>query len=315
MTPDTFVALTPFGAVEVEFPEDGGSTLAGSPDAVWFLTGLMGRCTNAMGMTMTPQSLEPSDLVNFCQPPGSAVRIIPPADYSDDDEDAAGLLDSVNQDVERLSSALAMATGVERARIAAELLIVSGAARIPLAKAYFRAALQDSTVQTAIGPVKIIGGTWKEMRRGMAHDGIKAGLLPMVPDILSRGYLVGGREPDKKNRTDYVAFYFIRMDGIKVGSFFVDAEVTVGERDAGSFEYRMNAYSLGHSLIPAWQKRIAPEAPRGNEPRTSEAMGSGEPLLDDIMGYQDDECNIVILAVRNQNGEPVLDSGGEASQF
>jgi hypothetical protein len=39
-------------------------------------------------------------------------------------------------------------------------------------------------------------------------------------------------------------------------------------------------------------------------------MGSGEPLLDEIMGYQEDECNIFILAVRDQKGEPVLDSIG-----
>lgn len=310
MIPDTFIALTPFGAVGVEFPEEGGSILSGPNDAVLFLTDVMGRCVNGMGMSMTPQSLEPSDLVNFCQPPGSAVRIIPPADYIDGDEGLIPMLDSVHGDVLRLSEALATASGIERVRIASELLVVSESARIPLAKAYFKATLQDSTVQTVIGPVKIIGGTWKEMRRGMAHDGIKAGLLPMVPDILSRGYLVGDREPDKKNRTDYVAFYFIRMDGIKVGSFFVDAGVTVGEREEGAFEYRMNAYSLGHSEMAKWQKKIAPEAPRGKEPRTSEAMGSGEPLLDDIMGYQDDECNIFILAVRDQKGEPVLDSVG-----
>lgn len=310
MIPDTFIALTPFGAVGVEFPEEGGSILSGPNDAVLFLTDVMGRCVTGMGMSMTPQSLEPSDLVNFCQPPGSAVRIIPPADYIDGDEGLIPMLDSVHGDVLRLSEALATASGIERVRIASELLVVSESARIPLAKAYFKATLQDSTVQTVIGPVKIIGGTWKEMRRGMAHDGIKAGLLPMVPDILSRGYLVGDREPDKKNRTDYVAFYFIRMDGIKVGSFFVDAGVTVGEREEGAFEYRMNAYSLGHSEMAKWQKKIAPEAPRGKEPRTSEAMGSGEPLLDDIMGYQDDECNIFILAVRDQKGEPVLDSVG-----
>lgn len=310
MNQDTFIALTPFGMVEVEFPEDGGSAMVGDDEAIRFLTYIMGQGTNAMGMSITPQNLEPSDLVNFCQPPGACIRIIPPADYSDGDDDLMPMLDSVHGDVLRLSEALATASGIERVRIASELLVVSESARIPLAKAYFKATLQDSTVQTVIGPVKIIGGTWKEMRRGMAHDGIKAGLLPMVPDILSRGYLVGDRVEDLKSRRDYVAFYFIRLDGINVGEFIVDVGVTVGEREEGAFEYRLNAYSLGHSLMDRWAKKIAPVAPRGNEPRTTGAMGSGEPLLDEIMGYQEDECNIFILAVRDQKGEPVLDSIG-----
>ena len=235
----------------------------------------------------------------------------------------AGLvLDSGNQDVERLSEALATATGIERARIASELLIVSGSARIPLAKAYFRAVLQDSTVQTAIGPVKIIGGTWKEMRRGMAHDGIKASLLPMVPKILADGRVEGGRQLLTKDRTDYTAFYFIRLDAIDVGGFFVDAGVTVGERPDGVTEYRMNAYGLGHSQQERWKTRVESgqkESPQGltwlGATLPDGDSGPTAPTLDDIMGYMEDECNIVILAVRNQNGEPVLDSGGEAPRF
>lgn len=89
-----------------------------------------------------------------------------------------------------------------------------------------------------------------------------------------------------------MAFYFIRLNEIKVGDFVVDAGVTVGEREEGAFEYRLNAYSLGHSLMEKWSKKIAPVAPRGKEPRTTGAMGDGEPFLNDIMGYQPDVCNI-----------------------
>lgn len=221
----------------------------------------------------------------------------------------AAVMDSVADDMARLLAEFAAGSPLDSIRLASELLMAADSeSRVHVARDYFRARLQDSTVETVIGPVKIIGGTWKEMRRGMAHDGIKAGLVPLVPTILSSGYLVGGREPDTKHRTDYSAFFFIRMDGIKMGEFIVDAGVTVGERPEGSFEYRLNAYSLGHSQMAKWSKKIAPEAPRGKEPRTSGAMGDGEPFLDDIMGYQPEDCNIVILAIRDAKTPAVLDS-------
>ncbi len=220
------------------------------------------------------------------------------------------MLDSVEGEIERLIAAIDSASGLDRISMASEaLMLTDGSSRVHVARHYFRAVLQDSTVQTAIGPVQIVGGTWREMRRGMASDGIKAALVPMVPKILSDGRVEGGRQPDTKGRNDYVAFYFIRLNGINVGDKTVDAGVGVGERPEGLLEYRLNAYSLGHSEMPAWQKRIAGGLPFGYEPKAPPAMGGGEPLLDDIMEYQQEDCNIVILAVRDAIGAPaVMDS-------
>ncbi len=84
MTPDSdiFVVLTPYGRIDVDFPEDGGSTLASeSPAAIEYLTGIMARNTNGHGISMDPQNMEPIDLVNFCQPPGSGIIVLPPAYY------------------------------------------------------------------------------------------------------------------------------------------------------------------------------------------------------------------------------------------
>lgn len=77
---DVYTASTPFGAVEVEFPEDGGSLFSGAPDAVAYIKDVMARNTNGRGITMTEANLEPVDFVNFCQPTGSGILIAEPFD-------------------------------------------------------------------------------------------------------------------------------------------------------------------------------------------------------------------------------------------
>ena len=224
------------------------------------------------------------------------------------------VLDSVEGEIERLIAAIDSASGLDRISMASEaLMLADGSSRVHVARHYFRATLQDSTVDTVIGPVKIIGGTWKEMRRGMAHDGIKAGLLPLVPKILADGKVEGGRQALTKDRTDYAAFYFVRLDGLDVGGFVVDAGVTVGERPDGVTEYRLNAYGLGHSQQERWKLRIEAgqkESPQGltwlGATLPDGDSGPAEPTLDDIMGYQPEDCNIVILAVRDATGAPVV---------
>lgn len=95
MTPDSYLAQTPFGTVVVDFPEDGGSIMEGNAAALEHLRGVMSAATNGVGASMTPGNLEPRDLVYFCQPPGSGVKIIPPVDFEDADGEGAPVLDSV----------------------------------------------------------------------------------------------------------------------------------------------------------------------------------------------------------------------------
>lgn len=77
---DTYTAVTPFGAVEVDFPEEGGCILDGAVEAVDYLKSVMAKSVNGMGMSITPDNLEPVDFMDFCQPKGSGILIIEPLD-------------------------------------------------------------------------------------------------------------------------------------------------------------------------------------------------------------------------------------------
>ena len=77
---DTYTAITPFGIVEVDFPEDGGVVFMGSDIAVDHLKAVIGECTGSNGISLTPQNLEPNDFYHFCQPKGSGVTIMRPLD-------------------------------------------------------------------------------------------------------------------------------------------------------------------------------------------------------------------------------------------
>lgn len=77
---DAHTVFTPMGTVLVRFPEDGGSTYEGNEAAIGFLHHVMATNTNAIGATMSPENLEPVDLVGFCQPPGSGITVLEPLD-------------------------------------------------------------------------------------------------------------------------------------------------------------------------------------------------------------------------------------------
>jgi hypothetical protein len=215
--------------------------------------------------------------------------------------------------IAQLAARLQVADPTERARLASEILALARSSAQDTARAYFRAELADTTVATVIGDVRIIGGTWKEMRRDMKYHAIKAALVPMVPEILRRG-VYGGPEPLRKQRHDaFVAFHFFRLEGIRIGEVSVDAGVTVAERRAGELEFQLTAYGLGHSGDPSWQKRIGESLVRGQQPRDDPPIEPAEPPLDPIVpGYEDDGY-IVILAVRELPG-PVLDAIDAADQ-
>lgn len=109
MRTDVYTAITPFGAVEVDFPEDGGSVFNGPPGAVEHIKAIMAIGVNAMGMTMTEGSLEPSDFMRFCQPAGSGITIIEPFDdlvrYGNSTDAPGVVLDSVDSPIERVRQA------------------------------------------------------------------------------------------------------------------------------------------------------------------------------------------------------------------
>lgn len=177
------------------------------------------------------------------------------------------------------------------------------------AQAYFRENLKGRVISTKIGDVRLLGSSFKEMKRGMKSDALKAALIRFVPEILTSGEY-SGRLPLNKVRGDhFVAFHFFRKK-VEVDGLSVEAGVNVGERDDGHL-----AWGLGHEFTPAWhKKKETPGSSRGNEPRAEgvsldAASDTPEPNLHDT----GEGVNIIILAVHDKNGNrmPELEDAPE----
>lgn len=185
------------------------------------------------------------------------------------------------------------------------------------AKEFYKSELQGKIVKTVIGDVHMNGSSWREMKRGMKSDELKAKLIPKVPLILSGGKYDGKMELNKDRQDGFVAFHFFEMD-VNIDSIIVTAGVNVGERSNGEYVYTV--YGIGHDGIPNWIKKKAtpknsldaalirgesfrcPGVP--SEP-TAKPGSPISPLLtmDSILDESDDEVNIVILRVIKDNGE------------
>lgn len=75
---DVFTCFTPYGCVDATFPDDArGVVLDGDEDSVDYVDREIRASTNIDGISLTPERLSPSDLVNFCQRP-SGLMVLPP---------------------------------------------------------------------------------------------------------------------------------------------------------------------------------------------------------------------------------------------
>lgn len=75
---DVFTCFTPYGSVEATFPDEArGAVLVGEADAVDYVDREIRASTNIDGISLTPERLNPQDLVNFCQRP-SGLMVVPP---------------------------------------------------------------------------------------------------------------------------------------------------------------------------------------------------------------------------------------------
>ncbi len=186
-------------------------------------------------------------------------------------------------------------------------------------------------MDTMIGPVHLLGSSFKEMKRGMKSDVIKAKLVPFVPEILKTGRYDGRTVPHKP-RMDFVAFHFFRKT-LVVNGLTVAAGVNVAERLDGNL-----AYGLGHEFMPSWvkreegtlngagletptpllalgnepmveagvQKKSAPPLDLGNEPRSGADYIFIADDAGSIMDWNADGVNIIILSVTDVDGNPVV---------
>lgn len=82
-TSDTYLTITPFGIVDAVFEADAtGVILNGPGDAVAHIKRVMNLACDSRGMSMSVDNIEPSDYFHFCQPQGSGIVIIQPAEVS-----------------------------------------------------------------------------------------------------------------------------------------------------------------------------------------------------------------------------------------
>lgn len=117
--------ITPFGPLLVVFTDAGPAQLEGNDLAVDHLCLVMAERTNAMGMAMTPENLEPHDLYHFCQ--GDGVTVIAPDDFdTNPEEDPMSLIldDAGGPTLAVLRQSLKTTAGV-RARLAIVAQIVA----------------------------------------------------------------------------------------------------------------------------------------------------------------------------------------------
>lgn len=122
---DVYRTLTPFGTVDALFGEAPGVTLQGPDDAVEHVKRVMRQSCDSQGMTMTVDGVEPRDYFYFCQPEGSGIMIIPPADVRfNDQQPSAAVLDGVREDVAALQSELAAADNA-KAKLAIAMKIIA----------------------------------------------------------------------------------------------------------------------------------------------------------------------------------------------
>lgn len=86
MQPDLYLCITPYGVVQATFPPGScGVDLQGPSEAVAMLRREIEGSTDMDGMSLGLESLEPDQLMMFCQRPGRPMLVIPPfLDESDE---------------------------------------------------------------------------------------------------------------------------------------------------------------------------------------------------------------------------------------
>lgn len=98
--PDLYVTMTPYGRVNALFDAAGaGVRLEGPDDAVAAVRRAIAAAVGPNGIALSPETVEPAEYFDFCQPKGSGILIHEPADVAlapvvplvdDDDEAPAG---------------------------------------------------------------------------------------------------------------------------------------------------------------------------------------------------------------------------------
>lgn len=78
MSESAYLVVTPFGTLQIEFPEDGGNVITGPDDARMFFSDMLSETTGPMGITLSLRALEPEHLTGFCDRADKGLRVIAP---------------------------------------------------------------------------------------------------------------------------------------------------------------------------------------------------------------------------------------------
>ena len=125
------------------------------------------------------------------------------------------------------------------------------------AREFFRTRLQGTTMSatTEQGQVKVhfTGGTWKEIKRGIKSDPLKAEMVPHMPDIIATGQY---RKRDlHKKRDDRTVAFHEYSKVIQTSQGPREVIVDVAERE--SAEPRFNIYNLTREGGQGYAKRVS----------------------------------------------------------
>lgn len=80
MNPNAYIVMTPYGALEIDFPEDGGNVITGPADAQTFFGDVVSETVGPMGIGLSLRGLEPVHLTGFLDQPAKGLKVIAPLD-------------------------------------------------------------------------------------------------------------------------------------------------------------------------------------------------------------------------------------------
>lgn len=80
----TYTIVTGIGIVTAEFPPDSsGIVMDGSADAVRFVRSEIARAVDIDGIPLSPERIEPFELMEMAEANDSAITVLPPLDLDD----------------------------------------------------------------------------------------------------------------------------------------------------------------------------------------------------------------------------------------
>lgn len=165
---------------------------------------------------------------------------------------------------------------------------------------YFKEYLQDTYMEarTNEGPIEVhfTGASWKEFKKGMDRDPIKAGLTPHVADIIATGEYAPER-PGPQHPDVSVVHTYRKTKDTPDGPRNVVVDV-LEWKNPEQDQPKTLAYSLNREGSPAWEKREKESASSrstwADHAREKKPTQDSVAAVDENVGLQFEVVNIRI---------------------